>query len=76
MPCTSFSSNHKQTMYKIIISYIIASALALGLLNHAINKAQGNIETLAEVLVHHADTLEDHRGVLLQMIDDRALPYM
>ena len=63
-------------MNKIIISYIIASALALGLLNHAINKAQGNIETLAEVLVHHAGTLEDHRGVLLQMIDDRALPYM
>tara|TARA_B110000211_G_C13516965_1_gene309233 strand:+ start:285 stop:476 length:192 start_codon:yes stop_codon:yes gene_type:complete len=63
-------------MNKIIISYIIASALALGLLNHAIHKAQDNIETLAEVLVHHADTLEDHRSVLLQMIDDRALPYM
>ena len=63
-------------MYKIIIIYIIASAFALGLLNHAVNKAQDDIETLAEVLVHHADTLEDHRGVLLQMIDDRALPYM
>jgi len=63
-------------MNKIIISYIIASALALGLLNHAINKAQGNIETLAEVLVHHADTLDYHGGVLLQIIDDRALPYM
>ena len=63
-------------MYKIIISYIIASALALGLLNHAVNKAQGNIETLAEVLVHHADTLEDHRGVLLQMLDQQTLPYM
>ena len=63
-------------MYKIIISYIIASALALGLLHHAINKAQNNIETLAEVLVHHADTLEDHRGVLLQMIDDLTVPYM
>ncbi len=63
-------------MYKIIISYIIASALALGLLNQAVNKAQDNIETLAEVLVHHADTLEDHRGVLLQMIDDLTVPYM
>ena len=63
-------------MYKIIISYIIASALTLGLLHHAINKAQDNIETLAEVLVHHADTLEDHRGVLLQMIDDLTVPYM
>ena len=63
-------------MYKIIISYIIASALALGLLHHAVNKAQDNIETLAEVLVHHADTLEDHRGVLLQMIDDLTVPYM
>ena len=52
-------------MYKIIISYIIASAIALGLLNHAVNKAQDHIETLAEVLVHHADTLEDHRGVLM-----------
>jgi uncharacterized Rmd1/YagE family protein len=66
----------KQTMYKIIISYIIASAIALGLLNQAVNKAQDNIETLAEVLVHHSDTLEDHRGVLLQMIDDLTVPYM
>ena len=63
-------------MYKIVISYIIASAIALGLLNYAINKAQDDIETLAEVLVHHADTLEDHRGVLLQMIDDLTVPYM
>ena len=63
-------------MNKIIISYIIASALALGLLHHAINKAQDNIETLAEVLVHHADTLEDHRGVLLQMIDDLTITPM
>ena len=63
-------------MYKIIISYIIASAIALGLLNHAVNKAQGNIETLAEVLTYHADTLENHRGVLLQMIDDLTVPYM
>jgi hypothetical protein len=63
-------------MYKIIISYIIASALALGLLNQAVNKAQDDIETLAEVLVHHSDTLEDHRGVLLQMIDDLTVPYM
>ena len=63
-------------MYKIIISYIIGSALALGLLNHAVNKAQDNIETLAEVLVHHADTLEDHRSVLLQMLDQQTLPYM
>lgn len=63
-------------MYKIIISYIIASAFALGLLNHAVNKAQDDIETLAEVLTHHADTLDDHRGVLLQMIDDLTVPYM
>jgi len=63
-------------MYKIIISYIIASALALGLLNQAVNKAQDDIETLAEVLVHHSDTLDDHRGVLLQMIDDLTVPYM
>jgi len=63
-------------MNKIIISYIIASALALGLLNHAVNKAQEDIETLAEVLVHHADTLEDHRSVLLQMLDQQTLPYM
>ena len=63
-------------MNKIIISYIIASALALGLLNYAVNKAQEDIETLAEVLVHHADTLEDHRSVLLQMLDQQTLPYM
>jgi len=63
-------------MNKIIISYIIASAFALGLLNHAVNKAQEDIETLAEVLVHHADTLEDHRSVLLQMLDQQTLPYM
>jgi len=63
-------------MYKIIISYIIASALALGLLNHAVSKAQEDIETLAEVLVHHSDTLDDHRGVLLQMIDDLTIKPM
>jgi hypothetical protein len=63
-------------MYKIIISYIIASAIALGLLNQAVNKARDNIETLAEVLTHHADTLEDHRGVLLQMIDDLTIKPM
>jgi len=63
-------------MYKIIIIYIIASALALGLLNHAINKAREDIETLAEVLVHHSDTLEDHRSVLLQMIDDLTITPM
>ena len=60
----------------IIISYIIASAFALGLLNHAINKAENNIETLAEVLVHHSDTLEDHRTALLQMLDQLTVPYM
>lgn len=63
-------------MYKIIISYIIASAFALGLLNQAVNKARDDIETLAEVLVHHSDTLEDHRGVLLQMIDDLTIAPM
>ena len=63
-------------MNKIIISYIIASALALGLLHRSLNKAESDIETLAEVLVHHSDTLEDHRGVLLQMIDDLTVPYM
>ena len=57
-------------MQKIIITYIIGSALALCLLNQAIKKTQDNVEILAEVLVHHADILEDHRGVLLQMIDD------
>ena len=60
----------------IIITYIIASAIALGLLHRSLNKAQDNIETLAEVLVHHADTLEDHRGVLLQMIDDLTITPM
>ena len=72
----SICKTSKRTMYKIIISYIIASALALGLLHHAVNKAQDNIETLAEVLAHHSDTLDDHRGVLLQMIDDLTVPYM
>jgi len=76
MPCISFSSNHRQTMYKIIISYIIASAIALGLLNQAVNKAQEDIETLAGVLMHHSDTLEYHRGVLLQMIDDLTIKPM
>jgi hypothetical protein len=63
-------------MNKIIISYIIASALALGLLNHAVNKAQDNIETLAEVLTHHADAIDSHRTALMQMLDQLTLPYM
>ena len=63
-------------MYKIIISYIIASALALGLLNQAVNKAREDIETLAEVLVHHADAIDSHRTALMQMLDQLTLPYM
>ena len=63
-------------MHKIIISYIIASAIALGLLNHAINKAQDNIQTLAEVLVHHADALDSHTEALFQILEDLTIPYM
>ena len=63
-------------MNKIIISYIIASALALGLLHHAINKAQGNIETLAEVLVHHANAIDSHTDALFQILEDLTVPYM
>jgi len=63
-------------MQKIIISYIIASALALGLLNHAVNKAQDNIETLAEVLTHHADAIDSHTDALFQIIEELTVPYM
>ena len=63
-------------MNKIIISYIIASALALGLLNHAINKAQDNVETLAEVLTHHAGAIDSHTDALFQIIEELTVPYM
>lgn len=64
-------------MYKIIIiTYIIGSAIALGLLHQAINKAESNIETLAEVLTHHADAIDSHRTALMQMLDQLTLPYM
>ena len=63
-------------MNKIIISYIIASALALGLLHHAINKAQGNTETLAEVLNSHANAIDSHTDALFQILEDLTVPYM
>jgi hypothetical protein len=63
-------------MNKIIISYIIASALALGLLHRSLNKAESNIETLAEVLVHHADAIDSHTDALFQILEDLTVPYM
>ena len=63
-------------MKLIIIIYIIASALALGFLNHALNRAEGNIEILAEVLKHHEDSLADHRTIILNLVDKRKNSFM
>ena len=63
-------------MNKIIISYIIASAIALGLLHRSLNKAESDIETLAEVLTHHADAIDSHTDALFQILEDLTVPYM
>ena len=63
-------------MKLIVIIYIIASAFALGFLNHALNRAERNIEIIAEVLKHHEDILEDHRTVILNLIDKRKNAFM
>ena len=60
----------------IIVTYIIASALALGLLHRSLNKAESDIQTLAEVLVHHADALDSHTEALFQILEDLTIPYM
>ena len=60
----------------IIITYIIASAIALGLLHRSLNKAESDIQTLAEVLTHHADALDSHTEALFQIIEDLTIPYM
>ena len=60
----------------IIVTYIIASAIALGLLHRSLNKAESDIETLAEVLTHHADALDSHTEALFQIIEELTIPYM
>jgi len=60
----------------IIVTYIIASALALGLLHRSLNKAESDIQTLAEVLTHHADALDSHTEALFQILEDLTIPYM
>ena len=60
----------------IIVTYIIASAIALGLLHRSLDQAESNIETLAEVLTHHADALDSHTEALFQILEDLTIPYM
>ena len=60
----------------IIITYIIASAIAMGLLHRSLDQAESNIETLAEVLTHHADALDSHTEALFQILEDLTIPYM
>ena len=60
----------------IIVTYIIASAIALGLLHRSLNKAESDIQTLAEVLTHHADALDSHTEALFQILEDLTIPYM
>lgn len=60
----------------IIVTYIIASAIALGLLHRSLDQAESNIETLAEVLTHHADALDSHTEALFQILEDLTVPYM
>jgi hypothetical protein len=63
-------------MKLIIILYIIASAIALGFLSHDLNRAESNIEILAEVIKNHEDSLSDHRTVILGLLDKRKNSFM
>jgi hypothetical protein len=46
------------------------------LLHKALRASEDNIETLAEVLKAHEDTLSDHRDILLELINHLKASYL
>jgi len=49
---------------------MVASSVALWLLNDSLRKSQEHINILAEVLEIHEEALQDHRKALLFIIEE------
>lgn len=49
---------------------MVASSVALWLLNDSLRKSQEHINILAEVLEIHEEALQDHRKALLLIIEE------
>ena len=53
----------------ILIIYVLVSSGAILLLDSSLKEAQGNIETIAEVLRHHGSALEGHRSAITIILE-------
>jgi len=53
----------------ILIIYVLVSSGAILLLDSSLKEAQGNIETIAEVLQHHGSALEGHRSAITIILE-------
>lgn len=60
----------------LLIIYILITSGALVLLNNSLKSSEENLETLAEVLMHHEAVLNDHREAILIMIEKLNNLYM
>jgi hypothetical protein len=60
----------------LLIIYILITSGALILLNNSLKASEENLETLAEVIMHHEAVLNDHREAILIMIDKLNNLYM
>jgi hypothetical protein len=56
--------------HTIIVTFMVASSVALWLLNDSLRKSQEHINILAEVLEIHEEALQDHRKALLLIIEE------
>jgi hypothetical protein len=56
--------------HTIIVTFMVASSVALWLLNDSLRKSQEHINILAEVLEIHEEALQDHRKALLFIIEE------
>jgi hypothetical protein len=62
--------------HTLLIIYILITSGALILLNNSLKASEENLETLAEVIMHHEAVLNDHREAILIMIDKLNNLYM
>jgi hypothetical protein len=60
----------------LLIIYILITSGALILLNNSLKASEENLETLAEVIMHHEAVLNDHREAILIMIEKLNNLYM
>jgi hypothetical protein len=62
--------------HALLILYILITSGALILLNNSLKASEENLETLAEVIMHHEAVLNDHREAILIMIEKLNNLYM